>query len=840
MEYDFSGAFKRVENELIDGIMRNLSRHRAEEEAYGFTWEQWQALQLKELEAYRKATPAMFAGDFTEINDRISEVLHTAYNDAGTAEEAKLLKQIQAGKFTPKAEPIEGSFFGLNTGRLEHMVGATRADFARGEWSMLRQANDEYRRIIFDAQIYSATGATYEKAVDMATKDFLKNGIQCITYKNGSRHNIAEYARMAMKTGQKRAYLMGEGDVHDKYGIHTVRVNKRQDACPLCVGWLGKVLVDDVYAGGTAKEAAEANVPLLSEAMAQGFLHPNCKDVYTMYIEGVSRPAEPWTKEEIEQIAEEYNAEQAIRRAEDMHESYERMAKYSLDPINKERYQARADAWAARRDSIVPIPPKPTPEPQPAPEPKPTPEPEPTPNAFSDDEMEALEWYVSGDGQWINQYLRGRGDFGTLSENEEWLVEHLRAATNRPINDVDTLYRSVDARAIFGNLSSDELYDLQDYIMYGEGAVPKNKVAGIEKTLEKTKGRTITEKGFLSSTMDKEVAVYWEDFTGAENPIVLELDAKGKTIKGAKIPEALEVADDPQREVLLAPETRYKIKEISLETFEDAETGDRFKYINVKAEIVTDEAAETIAAEATEEAAKEVFDIDAVKWSTGGGRVYENMEHLGVEYREVKTLEKTLDNAQIVERLAGGDQTAGSCFSLAHAYIGNVHGLNVRDFRGGASRDIIAMSSAPLSRLNGIDAIIEQGRTIRPAKALLKKVEEGKEYMFVTGRHAAIVRRVEGELQYLELQDARYNGWHPFEYDEVAWAGSPLERTVHYSVSDTLKSRFGCANGVSAKYGESWIADVQNYKGSDELRALLGYINTAEHKQMKGASGYAR
>ena len=653
MDYDFSQAFKRVENELIDGIMRNLSRHRAEEAAYGFTWEQWQALQLKELEAYRKATPAMFAGDFTELNDRIGEVLHTAYNDAGTAEEAKLLKQIQAGKFTPKAKPIEGSFFGLNAGRLEHMVGATRADFARGEWSMLRQANDEYRRIIFDAQIYSATGATYEKAVDMATKDFLKNGIQCITYKNGSRHNIAEYARMAMKTGQKRAYLMGEGDVHDKYGIHTVRVNKRQDACPLCVGWLGKVLVDDVYSGGTAKEAAEANVPLLSEAMAQGFLHPNCKDIYTMYIEGVSAPAEPWTKEEIEQIAGEYNAEQAIRHAEDMHESYERMAEYSLDPLNKERYQARADAWAARRDSITPIPPKPEPTPEPQPAPEPMPIPEPAPSAFSDDEMEALEWYVSGDGQWINQYLRGRGDFGTLSENEEWLVEHLKAATDRPINNVDTLYRSVDARAIFGNLSSDELYDLQDYIMYGEGAVPKNKVAGIERTLEKTKGKTITEKGFLSSTMDKEVAVYWEDFTGAENPVVLELDTKGKTIKGAKIPEALEVADDPQREVLLAPETRYKIKEISLETFEDAETGDSIKYINVKAEIVTDEAAKTVAAEATEEAVKAEININFA--DTVSEKQKEIIELLANQYnsRVVEVMRGTMHGAGEADAVSG-------------------------------------------------------------------------------------------------------------------------------------------------------------------------------------------
>lgn len=349
IEYDVSKAFKRVENELIDSMVRNLKRHQVEETLEGLNWEQWQALQLKELEAYRLANPEKFAGDFHDINKKVEEAFRNTYQDASTKEEARILDMIRKGKIADNAEgAIEGSFFGLNASRLEHMVNATNADFARGEWSMLRQANDKYRQIIFDAQVYSATGATYAQAVDMATKDFLRAGIQNITYKNGARHTMQDYAEMAVRTGQKRAYLMGEGDAHDKYGIHTVRVNKRENACPLCVKWLGKVLVDDVYSGGTAEEARKENVPLLSEAIDEGFLHPNCKDVYTMYIEGISKPADKWTKEELEEIAGRYNQEQAIKRAEDMSNTYDRMARCSLDPINKERYQARADAWTNR------------------------------------------------------------------------------------------------------------------------------------------------------------------------------------------------------------------------------------------------------------------------------------------------------------------------------------------------------------------------------------------------------------------------------------------------------------------------------------------------------------
>lgn len=86
----------------------------------------------------------------------------------------------------------------------------------RAETAVLRMANDQYRKIIYNAQVYANTGAgTYEKAVDMATKDFLKSGINCIEYANGSRHTIADYADMAIRTAGKRAYLHGE---------HTIRI----------------------------------------------------------------------------------------------------------------------------------------------------------------------------------------------------------------------------------------------------------------------------------------------------------------------------------------------------------------------------------------------------------------------------------------------------------------------------------------------------------------------------------------------------------------------------------------------------------------------------------------
>ena len=49
-DYDIAAAFERIENELIESMMRNLDHHRAEEDKLGFNWSQWQVEQLRALE----------------------------------------------------------------------------------------------------------------------------------------------------------------------------------------------------------------------------------------------------------------------------------------------------------------------------------------------------------------------------------------------------------------------------------------------------------------------------------------------------------------------------------------------------------------------------------------------------------------------------------------------------------------------------------------------------------------------------------------------------------------------------------------------------------------------
>lgn len=202
--------------------------------------------------------------------------------------------------------------------------------------------------------------------------------------------------------------------------------------------------------------------------------------------------------------------------------------------------------------------------------------------------------------------------------------------------------------------------------------------------------------------------------------------------------------------------------------------------------------------------------------------IVDRLDENGVVCRAVKKHAKALTESEIISALAGGDLTQGSCASLGLAYMGQKGGWNVLDFRDGSSRSFFAnrFNLDEVSRLPGLRVHREIARSSTTAgNRLLKHVEAGKEYYLVTGRHAAIVRKLDdGTLQYLELQSAQYSGWHNFD-------GNPRY---------TFKQRFGETSGYDV---EAFMIEVDSFKDSDDLRQLLGYINTAEDKQRKGGHG---
>ncbi len=352
--YDIEEAFAAIEDELIASMMRNMKRHHVEEISEKKQWTMWQAEQLKALAKYKKANQKKFGSRFSNINSDIDRIIRES-NKAGYMEqEIEILNAIKNGfhGFRQPSDALRAEFFKLNERKLDALIQATTSDMQKAETAILRMADDQYRKAIFNAQVYANTGAgTYEKAVDMATKDMLSAGLNCVEYANGARHTLADYAEMAIRTASKRAYLQGEGTKRQEWGISTVIMNKRGNPCPKCLPFVGKVLIDDVWSGGSRKSG---KYPLMSSAIAAGLYHPRCRDSHTTYFEGISTPLDDkFTQKELSDIEGRAKQEAKQQYASRQSEKFGRMAKYSLDEEHQEQYRGKKKNWLARLKAVM-------------------------------------------------------------------------------------------------------------------------------------------------------------------------------------------------------------------------------------------------------------------------------------------------------------------------------------------------------------------------------------------------------------------------------------------------------------------------------------------------------
>ena len=96
-EYDITEAFRRIENELIASMIRNMDRHRAEEDKEGLLWSQWQVEQLKALENYKVKNQKKYAKQFQDLNKRIEELIRIANETGNMEQEIEILEAIKNG-----------------------------------------------------------------------------------------------------------------------------------------------------------------------------------------------------------------------------------------------------------------------------------------------------------------------------------------------------------------------------------------------------------------------------------------------------------------------------------------------------------------------------------------------------------------------------------------------------------------------------------------------------------------------------------------------------------------------------------------------------------------------
>lgn len=220
--------------------------------------------------------------------------------------------------------------------------------------------------------------------------------------------------------------------------------------------------------------------------------------------------------------------------------------------------------------------------------------------------------------------------------------------------------------------------------------------------------------------------------------------------------------------------------------------------------------------------------------------------------KDVKPLEKTLSENEIIKRLSGGDMTGGSCISLTLAYAANRAGYDVIDYRGGASREYFCRPYSnlfqyidhtlpkythlyPEYKLRskqyafGKDMVVKMYFDKNDNSAYLDMVSDmkpGKEYIMILGSHAAVMKKKIDNLGnetifYLEMQSRHdeQNTWHEIDdYKKI------------------LPARFRTRKRPG-KQRLAFLADVEALGNNATFLEFMRFVNNEPENQKKGSKG---
>ena len=173
---------------------------------------------------------------------------------------------------------------------------------------ILRWPEDAYRDVIAQTTPGLLLGMdTGRQAQARAWRELRRRGVTGFVDSGGRRWNLATYVEMATRTASHRAFTDSNLATLGSFGIDLVTAVGGKGQCEACGRWVGQVmsqtgtgaqtlrLEHSIHDGEFVTVRVKGSV---DDAIADGFLHPNCRHTLVGYFPGLNNDTgEPWTRE---------------------------------------------------------------------------------------------------------------------------------------------------------------------------------------------------------------------------------------------------------------------------------------------------------------------------------------------------------------------------------------------------------------------------------------------------------------------------------------------------------------------------------------------------------------
>lgn len=339
---DIAKMFEDMELRIVANLKEQLNN------GYELSPIDWQVKKLRNLNAFRQ-TNAKIMQDYKPLS----------------ATKQLIEENFQGGAIEAEKFIGQPHFGGIDSERMEKLIDDMTTLERHVETAALRMTDDVYRRTLHMATLEMSAGTSLEKAIDMATRSFLEQGINCIVYRDGRHINIADYVRMALRTASMKATLQGKSERFSQLGYDTVIISQYDKCSDTCLPYQGKVYIEDTFTlwDGEVQEIngdlwGKSNYcgkwfPLLSMAIDGGLFHPQCRHDMSLYKDGVTKIPEPIDSEK---DLKNYRIQQQQRAKERNIRRLKRLAAGTCDEQSAKNYakqvrQAQAELKAFIADN---------------------------------------------------------------------------------------------------------------------------------------------------------------------------------------------------------------------------------------------------------------------------------------------------------------------------------------------------------------------------------------------------------------------------------------------------------------------------------------------------------
>lgn len=325
--YKIREIFEELEFELLEKISNDLFRG-AELDV-----SDWKIQKLANLTKYTGNSEQIIK-EARKINKEMAEIIESSY-----------IKGIkESDNIIPKDAPTtQASFFKLNEERVLSLVREAQMLNIEALQEFYGQVGVVYQDSINRAVSGVISGAeTLYESIKNSTQQLAEQGVGYVTYGNNRKVNIASYMEMATRTVANKTAQQATTARNKEYGYDLVLISQYQGCSDTCMPHQGRIFFDD-----TLGDVNNTDYPNLSEAIANGLFHPNCKHH--------KMPYDPEVQEEqkvIENDTELYEKEQKQRYIERNTREWKRRDAVAQGD-DKQYTQTKVREWQRKNRELV-------------------------------------------------------------------------------------------------------------------------------------------------------------------------------------------------------------------------------------------------------------------------------------------------------------------------------------------------------------------------------------------------------------------------------------------------------------------------------------------------------